>query len=120
MGNISKRIVKEWEKLQKEPIPNVTISPINNDMRYLKVIIVGAKDTPYEDGNFELEMYLPPDYPIEVPKCRYVTNIYHPNINQLGQICLDILKDKWSPALQIRTLILSIMALMSTPNEDDP
>jgi hypothetical protein len=49
-----------------------------------------------------------------------LTRIYHPNIDRLGRICLDILKDKWSPALQIRTVLLSIQALLSAPNPDDP
>jgi hypothetical protein len=48
------------------------------------------------------------------------SQIFHPNIDKVGRICLDILKDKWSPALQIRHVLLSIMALMSTPNPDDP
>jgi len=54
------------------------------------------------------------------PKVRFLTKIYHPNIDKLGRICLDILKDKWSPALQIRTVLLSIQALLSAPNPDDP
>mgnify|MGYP006119284663 CR=1 FL=1 len=54
------------------------------------------------------------------PKVRFLTKIYHPNIDRLGRICLDILKDKWSPALQIRTVLLSIQALLSAPNPDDP
>ncbi len=54
------------------------------------------------------------------PQVRFITKIYHPNIDKLGRICLDILKDKWSPALQIRTVLLSIQALLSAPNPDDP
>ena len=54
------------------------------------------------------------------PKVVFNTKIYHPNIDNLGRICLDILKDKWSPALQIRSVLLSIQALLSSPNPDDP
>lgn len=54
------------------------------------------------------------------PQVRFLTKIYHPNIDKLGRICLDVLKDKWSPALQIRHVLLSIQALMSAPNPDDP
>ena len=51
---------------------------------------------------------------------RFLTKIYHPNIDKLGRICLDILKDKWSPALQIRTVLISVQALLSAPHPDDP
>ncbi len=57
---------------------------------------------------------------MSAPKVRFLTKIYHPNIDRLGRICLDVLKDKWSPALQIRTVLLTIQALMSAPNPDDP
>jgi len=54
------------------------------------------------------------------PKVHFNTPIYHPNIDHLGRICLDILKKKWSPALQIRSVLLSIQALLSSPNPEDP
>ncbi|XP_070072305.1 ubiquitin-conjugating enzyme E2 N isoform X2 [Drosophila takahashii] len=57
---------------------------------------------------------------MKAPMVRFLTKIYHPNIDSLGRICLDVLKDKWSPALQIRTILLSIQALLSAPNPDDP
>jgi|Transcript_18605 ubiquitin-conjugating enzyme E2 N len=54
------------------------------------------------------------------PKVRFLTRIYHPNVDRLGRICLDILKTNWSPALMVRSVLLSIQALMSSPNPDDP
>jgi ubiquitin-conjugating enzyme E2 N len=69
---------------------------------------------------YSLELFLPEAYPMEPPKVRFLTRIYHPNIDKLGRICLDVLKEKWSPALQIRTVLLSIQALLSCPEVSDP
>ena len=71
-------------------------------------------------GVFQLELFLPDDYPMCPPRIRFLTRIYHPNIDRLGRICLDVLKNNWSPALQIRTILLSIQALLGAPNPEDP
>jgi ubiquitin-conjugating enzyme E2 N len=86
------------------------------------VLSVTDQFHPIDDtgGVFRLELFLSEDYPMAPPKVRFLTKIYHPNIDKLGRICLDILKDKWSPALQIRTVLLSIQALLSAPNPEDP
>jgi ubiquitin-conjugating enzyme E2 N len=98
----------------------VSLARARAQYRYFNVVIVGPSSSPYEGGVFKLELFLPEDYPMAAPKVRFLTRIYHPNVDKLGRICLDILKDKWSPALQIRTVLLSIQALMSAPNPDDP
>jgi ubiquitin-conjugating enzyme E2 N len=117
---LPKRIVKETQRLTREPVLGLDFHVDSENERYYHLFLEGPNDTPYEGGVFELEMYLPNPYPMRAPKVRFLTKIYHPNIDKLGRICLDILKDKWSPALQIRTVMISIQALMSAPNPDDP
>lgn len=103
-----------------DPVPGIQAVPHEDNLRYFDVKIDGPAGCPFEGGKFSLELFLPDEYPMSPPKVRFLTKIYHPNIDKLGRICLDILKDKWSPALQIRTVLLSIQALLSAPNPDDP
>jgi len=125
MSAIPKRIEKETQKLATEKAEGIVVTMTNN-FRHFHICMDGPKDSPFEGGKFNLELFLPGDspggtgYPMEAPKVRFLTKIYHPNIDSLGRICLDILKDKWSPALQIRTVLLSIQAMLSAPNPDDP
>uniref|UniRef100_A0A672QKJ0 Ubiquitin-conjugating enzyme E2 N n=1 Tax=Sinocyclocheilus grahami TaxID=75366 RepID=A0A672QKJ0_SINGR len=110
----------ETQRLLAEPVPGIKAEPDEGNARYFHVVIAGPQDSPFEGGTFKLELFLPEEYPMAAPKVRFMTKIYHPNVDKLGRICLDILKDKWSPALQIRTVLLSIQALLSAPNPDDP
>ena len=78
------------------------------------------QDSPYQGGVYFLNIHFPADYPFKPPKINFTTRIYHPNINANGQICLDILKDQWSPALTISKVLLSICSLLTDANPDDP
>jgi len=120
MAGLPRRIIKETQRLMAEPVPGISAKPDDSNARYFHVVVAGPEGSPYEGGAFKLELFLPEEYPMSAPKVRFMTKIYHPNIDKLGRICLDILKDKWSPALQIRTVLLSIQALLSAPNPDDP
>ena len=81
---------------------------------------MGPDESPYSGGLFFLKIQFPQDYPFKPPKCQFTTKIYHPNIHGNGSICLDILKDQWSPALTISKVLLSISSLLCDPNPDDP
>ncbi|KAF9235454.1 ubiquitin-conjugating enzyme/RWD-like protein [Melanogaster broomeanus] len=106
---------KETERLVADPAPGITAAPHEDNLRYFDVTIQGPDGSPFQQGVFHLELFLPEEYPMSPPKVRFLTKIYHPNIDKLGRICLDILK-----ALQIRTVLLSVQALLSAPNPDDP
>lgn len=62
---------------------------------------MGPGDSPYSGGVFFVMIQFPPDYPFKPPKVQFQTKVYHPNVNSQGSICLDILKEQWSPALTI-------------------
>tara|TARA_A100001015_G_scaffold217591_1_gene244463 strand:+ start:1074 stop:1526 length:453 start_codon:yes stop_codon:yes gene_type:complete len=80
----------------------------------------GPDDSPYQEGTFKLSVEFPSNYPFAPPSINFITKIYHCNVNNSGGICLDILKDQWSPALTINKVILSIISLLNDPNPDDP
>ena len=120
MANSGKRVQKEIQMLQKQPIPGIVATVNEENTRYFHVVIDGPVGTPYDNGKFELELYLPENFPLDPPKARFLTKIYHPNIDKLGRICLDTLKDKWSPAIFLHSLLTSIRSLLSSPNPDDP
>lgn len=116
-----KRISAELEILNKESVLFCSAGPINpDDLFKWEGNIVGPEKSPYYGGIFFLEILFPIEYPFKPPKIRFKTKIYHCNINSNGEICLDILKDNWSPALTISKILLSICSLLTDANPDDP
>ncbi|KAG9442029.1 hypothetical protein H6P81_017883 [Aristolochia fimbriata] len=86
-------------------------------MFHWQATIMGPPDSPYAGGVFLVTIHFPPDYPIfKPPKVAFRTKVFHPNINSNGSICLDILKEQWSPALTISKVLLSICSLLTDPN----
>lgn len=115
-----RRIKKELELLQKEPIPNCSAGILNNNYYTWEATLIGPIGTPYEGGIFIINLSLPKKYPIFPPQVRFDTKIFHPNIDGEGGICLDILKDQWSPVLGISKILLSVCSLLNDPNPEDP
>ncbi|XP_019681997.1 ubiquitin-conjugating enzyme E2 C isoform X1 [Felis catus] len=82
--------------------------------------IHGAAGTVYEDLRYKLSLEFPSGYPYNAPTVKFLTPCYHPNVDTQGNICLDILKDKWSALYDVRTILLSIQSLLGEPNIDSP
>jgi len=115
-----KRIQKELQEINRDPPCNCSAGPVGQDMFRWAGTIVGPEGTPYEGGVFALDISFPPEYPFKAPHVTFKTKVYHPNVNANGIICLDILKDKWAPALTISKVLLSICSLLNDANPDDP
>ncbi|CAG6021494.1 unnamed protein product [Menidia menidia] len=118
------RLKRELQMLSTEPPPGITCWQNEERTDELRAQILGGTETPYEGGLFTLEINIPERYPFEPPKMRFLTPIYHPNIDSSGRICHDALKlppkGAWRPSLNISTVLTSIQLLMAEPNPDDP
>ena len=114
------RLNKELSIIKSDPIENCSAGPVNNNFKKWNATIFGPKDTPYENGIFNLNIEFTEEYPYKPPIIYFITPIYHCNINSRGGICLDILKNNWSPALTISKLLISICSLLAEPNPGDP
>ena len=114
------RIGKELAEVAKDTKSGIVVKPLEG-LNHLEGTLQGPDSTPYDGGTFKIDIVIPDGYPFEPPKMKFVTKIWHPNVSsQTGAICLDILKDQWSPALTIKTALLSLQALLCTPEPDDP
>ncbi|KAF5793021.1 putative ubiquitin-conjugating enzyme E2, UBA-like superfamily, Ubiquitin-associated [Helianthus annuus] len=116
------RVQKELQDCNKDiNVSGIRVNPKLDNLINLIGTIPGPVGTPYEGGTFKIDIDLPDAYPFEPPRMKFATKVWHPNISsQSGAICLDILKDQWSPALTLKTALLSIQALLSAPEPDDP
>ncbi|CAK9214547.1 unnamed protein product [Sphagnum troendelagicum] len=116
----AKRIQKELAEISLDPPSNCSAGPKGDNLYEWVSTIMGPGSSPYQGGVFFLDINFPSDYPFKPPKVIFRTRIYHCNINSNGQICLDILKDNWSPALTISKVLLSICSLLTDANPYDP
>lgn len=125
MANIAEqRIRREFKEVVKSDevaACNIRVELINETYTHLRGEIMGPPDTPYEGGRFLLEIKIPETYPFNPPVVKFITKIWHPNISSVtGAICLDILKDQWAAAMTLRTVLLSLQALLAAAEPDDP
>jgi ubiquitin-protein ligase len=115
----TKRIFREYRDIMEAPQEYWTPFISADDTTQWKVIMEGPVGTPYEGGRWIVSIKFPNDYPFKPPVVRFLIPIYHCNINNDGKLCLDILRDCWSPALTVKKVFASISSLLITPNPND-
>ena len=121
MSQALKRIQKELKQFNEEPPEGFSAGPVDDsDMFKWEASITGPEESPYEGGTFQLSIEFPKDYPYKPPKVEFTTKVYHPNVKNTGTICLDMLKDAWSPDISVGKMLLEIQSLLINPNIDHP
>ncbi|KAF2205835.1 hypothetical protein GQ43DRAFT_436708 [Delitschia confertaspora ATCC 74209] len=119
----ARRIAKEIADIKSDNLSQIFVDTVGDtdDLSHLRGRFKGPPDTPYEGGNYSVDIKIPSDYPFRPPIMKFETRIWHPNVSsQTGAICLDTLSSQWSPVLTIKSALISLQSLLSTPEPKDP
>jgi len=118
--SVNKRLQSELMALMMSAESGLSAFPDGDNIFQWTGTITGGAGTVYEGLTFKLNLKFPTSYPYEAPQVTFLTPCFHPNVDQYGNICLDILKEKWSAVYNVRTILLSIQSLLGDPNLDSP
>eukprot|EP00897_Mesotaenium_endlicherianum_P001128 jgi/Mesen1/11015/ME000098S10410 len=118
--SVSRRLQSELMALMVCSNPGISAFPDGDNIFNWAGTIKGSTGTVYEGLTYNLSLKFPADYPFKAPTVKFETYCFHPNVDQYGNICLDILKEKWSSAYDVRSILLSIQSLLGEPNNESP
>lgn len=121
-SNRLRRVAKELADIQADTESKIFCEPADgSELSHLRASFPGPPDTPYEGGTYIVDVKIPHEYPFRPPVMYFTTKLWHPNVSsQTGAICLDTLGSAWSPVLTIKSALLSLQSLLSTPEPKDP
>ncbi|PBK92614.1 ubiquitin-conjugating enzyme [Armillaria gallica] len=127
---------RQLNELTKHPVEGFSAGLVDDDNMFeWEIMVIGPADTIYEGGFFKARLTFPPEYPLQPPKMRFVTPMWHPNIYPDGGVCISILHspgedqygyedagERWMPVHTVETILVSVISLLSsdTPNLDSP
>ncbi|XP_039487821.1 NEDD8-conjugating enzyme Ubc12 [Drosophila santomea] len=114
------RLRREISEFASDQTEGCKVEMVGENLFHWVATIPGPSETVYEGGLFRVEIVFPRNYPFQPPYVAFLTKTYHCNIAFSGRLCLDILSSKWSPALSVSKVLISIMSLLADPNPDDP
>ncbi|KAJ1654711.1 Ubiquitin-conjugating enzyme E2 2 [Dispira simplex] len=115
-----RRLMRDFKRLQQDPPVGVSGSPQPDNIMIWEAVIFGPEDTPFQDGIFRLKLTFDETYPNKPPNVRFVTRMFHPNVYANGELCLDILQNRWSPTYDVASILTSIQSLLHDPNPNSP
>ena len=118
--NARRRLLQDFKKVQKEPVVGINATPRPDNILLWDAFIIGPEETPFHQGVFKLQLEFDETYPQKAPKVSFVTKIYHPNVYENGNLCLDIIQNRWSPSYDVQSILTSVQSLLNDPNPNSP
>lgn len=112
--------MRDLKKLQGDPPDGISAAPNPDNIMLWNAVIFGPEDTPFEDGTFKLVLQFDESYPTKPPQVKFVGPMFHPNVYNTGELCLDILQNRWSPSYDVAGILASIQSLLHDPNPNSP
>ncbi|KAL5722922.1 E2 ubiquitin-conjugating enzyme [Ranunculus cassubicifolius] len=109
------QLAKELKNLDETPPEGIKVVVNEDDLSTIFADIEGPSGTPYENGVFRMKLSLSKDFPNSPPKGYFLTKIFHPNIANNGEICVNTLKKDWNPSLGLRHVLLVVRCLLIEP-----
>ncbi|KAI6716629.1 ubiquitin-conjugating enzyme E2-17 kDa [Diplocarpon mali] len=103
-----RRLMRDFKRMQTDPPAGVSASPAADNVMQWNAVIIGPADTPFEDGTFRLVMQFDEQYPNKPPAVKFISQMFHPNVYATGELCLDILQNRWSPTYDVAAVLTSI------------
>uniref|UniRef100_A0A915C2R3 E2 ubiquitin-conjugating enzyme n=2 Tax=Parascaris univalens TaxID=6257 RepID=A0A915C2R3_PARUN len=135
MGELQSALLlkKQLAELRRVPVDGFSAGLQDDDIYKWEVLVIGPPDTLYEGGFFKAILDFPKEYPQHPPKMRFISDIWHPNIDKEGNVCISILhepgddrwgyekpEERWLPVHTVETILLSVISMLADPNHDSP
>ncbi|KZO91003.1 ubiquitin-conjugating enzyme [Calocera viscosa TUFC12733] len=115
-----RRLIRDFKRLATDPPQGVSGSPCRDNIMVWNAVIFGPADTPFEDGTFKLTLTFDESYPNKPPTVKFLSRMFHPNVYATGELCLDILQNRWSPTYDVAAILTSVQSLLHDPNPNSP
>jgi len=127
---------RQLAELKKNPVDGFSAGLADdNNLLEWDIMIIGPPDTLYEGGFFKARLSFPQEYPLMPPKMKFISEMWHPNIYENGEVCISILhapgedqwgyedaSERWLPIHTVETILMSVISLLSQdpPSLDSP
>ncbi|KAI0060803.1 ubiquitin-conjugating enzyme [Artomyces pyxidatus] len=110
----------ELKDVTEKPIDGIKAEPVEDNLFLWNCSVKAAPDSPYKNGTFHFKLEIPQNFPFKAPAVTFTTKIYHPGINEEGNICVAILRDQWKPSITLSTVLAVIQEKVNNPSPEDP